>query len=210
MLTLKVLAALLDYPNPSTIRALPEMRAVLEQEGKFAGPLADRLFGLLDGLGQGDLLDHQAAWVDQFDRSRSLSLHLFEHVHGDSRDRGQAMVDLTALYESHGLAIDASELPDYLPLFLEFLSLLDDEPAVELLDEAVHVVEALALRLEERGNAYAAVLTAVAALGGGGAESTGRLPLATPEKDEDIDAAWEEEAVRFASGAALPACPAGG
>ena len=207
MLTLKVLAALLDYPMPSTIAALGEMRTVLESEGKLDGALAGRLRALLDALAGGDLLDHQAAWVDQFDRSRALSLHLFEHVHGDSRDRGQAMVDLTALYESHGLAIEAAELPDYLPLFLEFLSLLPEAEALDLLGEAGHVIEALAERLEARGSAYAAVLSAVAALADG--STVARLPLSTSDQDDDIDAAWEEEAVLFSPGAA-PNCSSAG
>ena len=206
MQTFKVLAALLDYPSAATIAALPEMRAVLAGEAALDGPAIDRLLLFIGRLEQGDLLDHQAAWVDLFDRTRSLSLHLFEHVHGDSRDRGQAMVDLGALYAARGLIIDRSELPDYLPLFLEFLSLVPEDEARALLGEAAHVVEALAERLAARGSDYAALLTAVADLAEGTAPAQ---PLSTPDADEDMDAAWEEAAVRFDAGAALAACTAG-
>lgn len=88
---------------------------------------------MIEELASQDLYELQARYVDLFDRSRALSLHLFEHVHGESRDRGQAMVDLKALYESHGLEITASELPDFLPLFLEYLSLRPLEEAKALL-----------------------------------------------------------------------------
>lgn len=204
MQTFKVLAALLDYPTEATRFALGEMRAILREEGRLdpAAPLP----AVIDRLAQGDLLDHQAAWVELFDQTRSLSLHLFEHVHGDSRDRGQAMVDLSDVYARHGLALDTAELPDYLPLFLEFLSVIDEAEARELLGSAVHVVEALAERLEARGSDYAHVMSAVAGLATGADVA---LPLSTPEVDGDIDAAWEAEEVSFAAGAALSACAAG-
>ncbi len=207
MLTFKVLAALLDYPGSATIAALPEMRAILAGEGKLDGLAVDRLFAFMYKLEQGDLLDQQAAWVDLFDRTRSLSLHLFEHVHGDSRDRGQAMVDLAALYADRGLTIDASELPDYLPLFLEFLSLIPESEARQLLGETVHVVEALAERLAGRGSDHAILLSALASLAEAPAPAQ---PLATPDTDGDLDAAWQEEEIRFAAGAMPSACGAAG
>ena len=138
-----------------------------------------------------------------FDRTRSLSLHLFEHVHGDSRDRGQAMVDLASLYESHGFVIDRSELPDYLPLFLEFLSQIEAGEAVELLGEASHVVAGLARRLAERATFYADVMAGVAAVAALNGEPTGEAILATPPSDESVDAAWAEAAVEFGAGSAL-------
>jgi nitrate reductase molybdenum cofactor assembly chaperone NarJ/NarW len=207
MITLKVLAALLDYPSEDTVAALADMRAVLIREGRLAPDLAGRLEAFIAELGAGDLLDLQAAWVDQFDRSRSLSLNLFEHVHGESRDRGQAMVDLQAMYLTRGLDLGVNELPDYLPVFLEFLSLLPDGDAVDLLGEARHVVAALAERLTRRGSAYAAVMEAVAVLAG--APALQAQPLATPEADEDIDVAWAEETVEFGAGSALPPCRGG-
>ncbi|MGE5546822.1 MAG: nitrate reductase molybdenum cofactor assembly chaperone [Solirubrobacterales bacterium] len=206
MMTLKVLAALLDYPTEATIAALADMSAVLGEEDRLPPEAAGRLAGFFAHLAEGDLMDRQAAWIDQFDRSRSLSLNLFEHVHGESRDRGQAMVDLKAMYESRGLALGISELPDYLPVFLEFLSLLDDDEACDLLAEARHVVAALAERLAKRDSPYAAVMAAVAALAG--EASAEERAVLTPEVDEDIDIAWAEDPVEFGAGSALPPCRA--
>jgi nitrate reductase delta subunit len=120
--TLKVLSALLSYPSAELQAAVPEMRAAVNAERALPQRNRDRLGRLLEEIATGDLYDLQERYVLLFDRTRSLSLHLFEHVHGESRDRGQAMVDLKALYERHGLYMSSSELPDHLPLFLEFLS----------------------------------------------------------------------------------------
>ena len=86
--------------------------------------------------------------------ARSLSLHLFEHVHGESRERGQAMVDLMAMYENAGFEIGAKELPDYLPMFLEFLSTRPEEEARDLLGRTVHIFSALRERLRKRKSIY--------------------------------------------------------
>ena len=142
-----------------------------------------------------------------FDRSRSLALHLFEHVHGESRDRGQAMVDLRAMYDRAGLSIAANELPDYLPLFLEFLSVMPARAAASLLGEAVHVVAALQQRLAERGSAYAGVMAALASLAASPAKRGAIdevLAVLKPEADsvEALDRQWEEEAVRFTAAGA--------
>ncbi|MBI3451636.1 MAG: nitrate reductase molybdenum cofactor assembly chaperone [Rhodospirillales bacterium] len=111
MRSFKVLSALLAYPDAEVIAHREELRAILATEG--AVPPAERagIGRLIDELGAGDLLDAQERYVGLFDRTRSLSLQLFEHVHGDSRDRGQAMVDLAALYRRHGMEIAAQELP---------------------------------------------------------------------------------------------------
>ena len=131
--TLKVLSALLTYPTAELQAAVPQMRAVLDSEARLPQRNRDRLDGILEEIAAGDLYDLQERYVLLFDRTRSLSLHLFEHVHGESRDRGQAMVDLKVLYERHGLSMNSSELPDHLPLFLEFLSAIPEVEAFELL-----------------------------------------------------------------------------
>ena len=77
---------------------------------------------LIDQMAALGELEAQAKYDSLFERGRSLSLWLFEHVHGESRDRGQAMVDLMAQYDMAGFEINAKELPDYLPMYLEFLS----------------------------------------------------------------------------------------
>ena len=131
--TLKVLSALLTYPTAELQAAVPEMRAALDGEGRLPQSNRDRLDRILEELAKGDLYDLQERYVLLFDRTRSLSLHLFEHVHGESCDRGQAMVDLKALYERHGLVMSSSDLPDHLPLFLEFLSAAPETEACELI-----------------------------------------------------------------------------
>ena len=119
---------------------------------------------LLKELAAGDLYDLQERYVLLFDRTRSLSLHLFEHVHGESRDRGQAMVDLKAQYEKAGLEQDSTELPDFLPLFLEYASTLPATEARDALAQPAHIFAAMAERLRKRRSAYEAVFRALVAL----------------------------------------------
>jgi nitrate reductase molybdenum cofactor assembly chaperone NarJ/NarW len=201
VLTLKVLAALLVYPEQELIDSLDEMAAILEAEGAL--PKAERraLAALMADLLGTDLMDAQARYVALFDHSRSLSLHLYEHSHGESRDRGQAMVNLLNHYRAHGLDPGDSELPDFLPLFLEFLSV---RPAVEaraMLGQAVWVAALLRARLEQRGSPYAAVFRALEALAPQWADEVairetigGDVPDDTPEA---LDRAWEEAPVTF-------------
>jgi nitrate reductase molybdenum cofactor assembly chaperone NarJ/NarW len=141
-------------------------------------------------------MDMQERYVSLFDRVRSLSLHLFEHVHGESRDRGQAMVDLRQLYESHGYELATDELPDYLPAFLEFLSALPLDDARAHLDDTVHLLESIGARLAKRGSAYAAVFQALLELAG--AAHAGSVTVTDDEiRAEDdpaaLDEAWREQ-----------------
>ncbi|MBC7135158.1 MAG: nitrate reductase molybdenum cofactor assembly chaperone, partial [Oceanibaculum nanhaiense] len=124
MKSFKALSALLNYPSAELVAAMPEIRAVLTGEGLVPRSSLKALEPLLSSFETAELYDLQERYVLLFDRSRSLSLHLFEHVHGESRDRGQALVDLSQLYDKNGFFIVANELPDFLPLFLEFLSTL--------------------------------------------------------------------------------------
>ena len=119
MKSLRALAALLTYPTAELVAAAAEIRDVLDSEAVVPRAARAALHRLIDDLAAGDLYDLQERYGLLFDRTRSLSLHLFEHVHGESRDRGQAMVDLLKLYEENGYTPTARELPDYLPLFLE-------------------------------------------------------------------------------------------
>ena len=120
MKTLKVLSVLLTYPTLEIGSAAPELRAVLRREALLKKPFHDALCELIDDLASRDIYDAQERYILLFDRTRSLSLHLFEHVHGESRDRGQAMVDLIKLYEDGGYTPTTAQLPDFLPLFLEY------------------------------------------------------------------------------------------
>src|SRR5690606_1717291 len=127
MKTYKVLSALIDYPSAELVNALSELRHTLEQENMIPAAACGRLDALWTHFARGDLIDLQEAYVGLFDRVLSLSLNLFEHVHGESRARGQALVELKALYEHAGFVLAANELPDYLPAFLEFLSRLQPQ-----------------------------------------------------------------------------------
>lgn len=214
MRTFKVLSLLLDYPEPGLLIHLDELAGVLAREKLLPDAPHAALRDFMAELAALAPLAAQERYVALFDRHRSLSLHLYEHVHGESRDRGEAMVRLAQLYARHGLDISARELPDYLPLFLEFLSLLPVDAAASLLGEAVHVVSALRVRLEQQASPYAAVLGAVEALAARPAERgaiDAVLAALNPEADrpEALDREWEEEAVRFtAAGGGANGAPA--
>jgi nitrate reductase delta subunit len=204
MQTFRVLSALLCYPEQELLDALTELLAVLDAEALVPAEQRAALDCFMRELGDMELLDAQERYVALFDRNRSLSLHLYEHVHGESRDRGQAMVRLATLYGLHGLEVAVNELPDFLPLYLEFLSVMPEAAARSMLAEAVHVVAALAEKLAGRGSSYAAVLRALEVLAAKPAqpamvaEMAGRLD---PDADDPaaLDREWEEEAVRFAA-----------
>ena len=125
------------------------------------------MVSLAEDIAGMDLFDTQERYVWLFDRTRSLSLHLFEHVHGESRDRGQAMVDLAQHYEQNGFVISTRELPDFLPLFLEFLSVIPVEDARQLLDDPIEIIATLDERLRKRKSAYRVVFQALRAISRG-------------------------------------------
>ena len=208
MKSFKALSALLCYPTQELVSRVPELRAVLHEEGLLAQATLEGLGRFLDYLAQTDVYELEENYVLLFDRSRSLALNLFEHVHGESRDRGQAMVDLKALYERHDLHIASGELPDFLPLFLEFLSILPLDEARAHLSEAAHIVSTLSERLEKRESRYAALLSAIAELAGDGASDIELVADdgTTPDDLAALDAAWEEAAVTFGPGEALDGC----
>ena len=189
--TWRALAALLSYPEAELVAALPEIRPFAPRE---ALPLLDELAGT-------DLLALQERYVSLFDRSRALSLHLFEHVHGESRERGQAMVDLQAMYAARGYQVVREELPDFVPAFLEFLSVLDRAQADRLLGEVAHILRALGERLARRGSAYARVFAAALALAGEPGFS-GSVPEG---EDEPLDRQWLDPQVSFGGPAAAEA-----
>lgn len=185
MKTYKVLSLLLTYPESDWLAALPEMRAALLDEAGANGDAARRLAPLFDLLHESPLIALQENYVATFDRNPSHSLHLFEHIHGESRDRGGAMIDLLEEYWKHGFDASAAELPDYVPLFLEFLSLLPEEKALELLGDAVHVLAAIGRRLDANGSPYAAAFQALEVLSPVAAQALADPPV------RDMDEAME-------------------
>ena len=203
--TLKALSALLTYPSAELQDAAPEIGLALAQGRLIPAGVWRQLSKLTTELATGDLYDLQERYVLLFDRTRSLSLHLFEHVHGESRDRGQAMIDLKAQYEQADLFMSAAELPDFLPLFLEFLSTRPIKEACETLGQPAHIFVALAERLRKRQSVYEAVfraLVALAAVKPKDEEVSVLLSLPDPDATDlaALDAAWEDEPVNFGPG----------
>jgi len=200
--TFKALSVLLSYPSDELKAAAGEINGVLESEGILSKNALKALQPLLADLEKRDTYDMQEQYVILFDRSRTLSLCLFEHVHGESRDRGPAMVDLLETYRAGGFDLVGGELPDHLPILLEFLSTQPVSTAKELLNDAGHIVAALAERLHRRESTYAAVLAALVEFAEIEASSALVQELLTvkdddPEDLESLDNIWEEAEITF-------------
>ncbi|OZB57612.1 MAG: nitrate reductase molybdenum cofactor assembly chaperone [Thiomonas sp. 13-66-29] len=214
---LRALALLLDYPSDTMQAHIVELGAVLSTLEPSKPAARESLQSLIAHVAATDLMDLQAEFVDTFDRGRSTSLNLFEQVHGDSRDRGQAMVDLLAQYQEVGLDLQARELPDYLPVYLEYCSVLDSSAAREALDEIAPLVAHLTIALDRRESPWVAVTSAVCRLSGVSEwqalveQQTGHDPqpptpgprdiqregLAADWTTAGLDAVWAEEPVDF-------------
>ena len=187
--TLRVLARLLGYPDAALRDHLAEMRDALHGERALTESRLAELDALIARLAQAPVLDVESDYVELFDRGRATSLHLFEHVHGDSRERGPAMIDLAQTYEKAGLYLAEGELPDFLPVVLEFTSTQPPREARAFLGEMAHIFNAIFTALEQRGSAYASVLAALLELAG---EKAQPVQIAA---EEPLDAAWEEPVV---------------
>ncbi|MCV2869073.1 nitrate reductase molybdenum cofactor assembly chaperone [Defluviimonas sp. WL0002] len=203
MKTFKALSALLSYPSKDLKSAIPAIREVLNAEGLLSRGQRTALEPLLTDLESADIYDLQERYVLLFDRSRTLSLNLFEHIHGESRDRGGAMVDLLETYRAGGFDLTGPELPDHLPVLLEYLSTRPLAEARGLLADAGHIIAAVAERLTRRDTPYAAVLDTLARLAGAGSDSPEAEALLSeadddPEDLEALDAIYEEAQVTFA------------
>jgi len=187
--TLKVFAHLLSYPNAELRSHLGELQQALHAEKAVLPARLAELDVLFNTLQATDTLDVEAQYVELFDRGRATSLHLFEHVHGDSRDRGPAMIDLAQTYEKAGLFLAPDELPDYLPVVLQFVSTQPPKEARAFLAEMAHIFNAIFNALQQRNSAYASVLGALLELAGEKAHAVKVVA------DEPLDAAWEEPVV---------------
>ncbi|MFX0541894.1 nitrate reductase molybdenum cofactor assembly chaperone [Roseovarius sp. S4756] len=200
--TLKALSLILSYPTAEHQGAMHEIAGVLAADPRLGSAVKAELDALARRLAQGDLYDLQEGYVMLFDRSRTLSLNLFEHVHGESRDRGGAMVSLIETYRESGFEPATTELPDHLPVLLEFLASRPTAEAQEILADAAHILDALSTRLARRESGYAAVFTALLQLSGEQADAEAVADmLAQPDDDpsdlEALDAVWEETEVTF-------------
>ena len=200
--TLKALSLLLSYPTRELQAAMPEIGAVLASDTRLTAAARRALRPLVDELSGRDIYELEEQFVLLFDRSRTLSLNLFEHVHGESRDRGGAMVSLVETYREGGFDPVTSELPDHLPVLLEFLSTRSPVVVQDILSDAAHIFEALSTRLVRRESPYGAVFTSLLQLAGAkpDQEAVAEM-LAQPDDDptdlEALDEVWEESEVLF-------------
>lgn len=208
--SLKVVARLLDYPDSQVQAHINDLCEAIAAAAELPLKTKDQLLALIHEIYGTDLLDAQENYTHVFDYGRALSLLLFEHVHGESRDRGQAMVDLMALYEANGFAINVRELPDYIPLYLEYLSHRPPAEAKEGLADIAHILGLLCARLRQRGSNYAVLFEALIALSGQQVALEELEELAAAEKPDNtaeaLDKIWEEEQVTFGAGDAHDSC----
>ena len=207
-----VYSCLLTYPDDELLAALPAITATLEAADALA-----TVQPLLDLLQSNDLISLQENYVATFDRTPSHSLHIFEHVHGESRDRGQAMVDLMGQYQEAGFEISVKELPDYLPLYLEFLayqaSVINDDIQIRMdIADVSHILALLAARLEGRGSLYKGCFNALLQIAGKPLDIVEEYQeQISKEKRDDsfeaLDKEWEEEVVTFLDAQQEERCP---
>lgn len=188
-LTLRVLAHLLQYPDAQLREQMPDLLKALNLESALPAHRKSELQTLISRLQSLDALQVESEYVDLFDRGRSTALHLFEHVHGDSRDRGPAMIDLIQTYEKAGLYLGSDEMPDHLPVLLEFASTQPPQQARAFLAETAHIVRSIFSALLKRQSPYASVLAAVLELAGEKAE-----PVAV-QPEQELDESWAEPEV---------------
>lgn len=193
MKTFRALSALLAYPSTDLQEAVPAIRQVIAAEGVIPPGQATALDPLLDSLAGDDLYDLEERYVLLFDRSRTLSLNLFEHIHGEGRDRGGAMVDLLETYRAGGFDLTGPELPDHLPVLLEFLSTQPLPEARTILADAGHILVALAERLTRRESLYAPVLAALVAIARATVETEEARALLAEKDDDPTDLAALDE-----------------
>lgn len=194
MLMLKVVALLLEYPDKALWEEKEELNALVARQAPMLQPFAH--FWLSGGL-----LDRQAEWCETFDRGCATSLLLFEHVHGESRDRGQAMVDLLAQYEQAGLFLDCRELPDYLPLYLEYLSQQPEAAARQGLLDVAPILALIGGRLQQRDSAFSQLFDMLLTWAGSPLRSSSVAGQVSKEPRDDtrqaLDAVWEEAQIKF-------------
>jgi len=184
--TLRVFAKLLGYPDAKHRATLVSLAEALRAEAALNEKSLEKLLVLIRSQQEGDPFDVEATYVEVFDRGRSTSLHLFEHIHGDSRDRGSAMVDLIKSYEQQGLYLSDGELPDFLPVVLEYASTLSGDQATAFIGEFAHILNSIHSALIKRQAPYACVLASLLELAGE------TIELVQLKEEPSLDETWEE------------------
>ncbi|MBU6501525.1 MAG: nitrate reductase molybdenum cofactor assembly chaperone [Burkholderiales bacterium] len=188
-LLLRALSALLAYPDAQLRTALPEIIDVIRDTRMLDVQRRNDLLALARDIEGSDALDAEGRYVDLFDRGRRTSLNLFEYVHGDGRERGPAMLELRQRYLDAGMEPSTNELPDHLPLLLEYLSCRDLAETRDTIGEIAHVLRQLGNTLTGLRSPYAAVMAALLAIGG----EKGLDAHAPVPPPEDLDRAWDEK-----------------
>jgi len=210
---LKALAVLLHYPDGSIQDHADELADALAMYPEFTPEDRSAAERFVQELTHGDLLELQADYVETFDRSKKVSLYLFEHVHGESRDRGPAMVELRMAYRERGLDLDCTELPDYLPMFLEFCTQIEEHEAQAWLDDVAHILQRIHVRLADRGSRYALPFRLLLRIAHAEPAPPDLVAELTGEERDDtreaLDSVWQEAPVTFEAGSALGACSGG-
>ena len=184
--SLRALARLLSYPDAEWREQAVALVDAIESEKTLPAARVAELRALVGAMLRSEPMELESRYVETFDRGRATSLHLFEHVHGDSRDRGPAMIDLVQTYEKAGLYLSADELPDHLGAVLEFASTQPAALAKAFLGEVAHILNAIFSALLKRESPYASVVAAVLELAGQKAQA---VPFTA---DEPMDEAWAE------------------
>lgn len=195
--TYKIISLLITYPNEEIYNFLPQVNSSLKEEQLLNADSISGIDTFVDFFAKKPLTFWQEHYVQLFDYSRSVSLYLFEHVHGDSKDRGQAMVDLIDLYNENGLIVNRTELPDYLPVFLEFLAMQTQAKAMEYLSEIIDIVGFIHRKLEDKDNPYKYLLSAIIQLSAIKPTEARIEKMVTEMPEISIDEAYEEEPVTF-------------
>ncbi len=211
MRILKLLGILIDYPTENIYENVDQINTMVEQDKLLSESAKQQVLSFVANHTKMDLLDWQSEYDGSFERGRTLSLLLFEHVHGESRDRGQAMVNLLNTYKEAGLDIGVNELPDHIPLYLEFLSTQGDENAKGWLQDVAHIFGLLASRLKKREMDYECLFSALIELSGVELDLTEVHSQVAKEVRDDtneaLDKVWEEEAITFGGDATNGGCP---
>lgn len=154
---LKLVSLLLQYPQRPLLEALEGLE--IEQVGPAGRRQRARLAAFLRWWRGRQLGELQRRYVEEFEFARQRSLHLTYHVHGDRRQRGLALLRIRQAYAEAGFVADVRELPDFLPMMLEFATLHRD--GVELLERNREAIELVRAGLRESGSPYAELLGVV-------------------------------------------------
>ena len=202
MQTIKALGVLLLYPEDAIIEALYELRQVIEKEPLLSPEQTAAVVHCIEAMRSQRLLALPEQHVQLFDNSPKHALYLFQHLYGDSPDRGPAMADLIEMYRDHGYQPMANDLPDYLPLYCEFAAQFEEQEARALLGRALPVLELIALRLEQQGSAYSGVFSALGSLAIADEETEAvaqllKVQARNSKTEQTLDEAWQERPVSF-------------